>query len=113
LVFLLTEPPKVISHPRSQEIILGKPVAFTVQVTGTTPLTYQWQCMPAKEDGREEDGSEEWQLCPSKWSDDDDATLTIPSIQKFNAGSYRCIIRNCVGTIISKPAQLTIGKNKR
>ena len=63
--------------------------------------------------GNDEDGSEEWQPCPSEWSDDDDATLTIPSIQEFNAGSYRCIIRNDVGTIISNPAQLSIGKNIR
>ena len=80
-------------------------MAFTVQATGTEPLNYHWQWKPA-----EEDGSEEWQSCRTEWSDG--ATLTIPSVQQFNAGRYRCVIRNCVGTQISKPAQLIIGKNK-
>ena len=126
MIFLLTEPPKVTSHPRSQETTLGKPMAFTVQVTGTKPLAYQWQWKPAKEDGseeegskedeskedgNEEDGSEKWQPCPSEWSDG--ATLTISCVLMFNAGSYRCVINNCVGTMISNPAQLSVGKDKR
>ena len=145
-------------------------MAFTVQVTGTKPLAYQWQWKPAKEDGseedgskengseedgseedgneedgneedgskengseedgskedgneedgneedgskdgNEEDGSEEWQPCPSEWSNG--ATLTIPCVLMFNAGSYRCVINNCVGTMISNPAQLSVGKDKR
>ena len=101
-------------------------MAFTVQVTGTKPLAYQWQWKPAKEDGseeegskedeskedgNEEDGSEKWQPCPSEWSDG--ATLTIPCVLMFNAGSYRCVINNCVGTMISNPAQLSVGKDKR
>ena len=97
-----------------KETTPGKPVTFTVQATGTKPLTYQWQWKPAKEDGskedwNDEDGSEEWQPCRTEWSDN--GTLTIPSVQKFNAGSYRCVIRNYVSTIISKPAQLSVGKN--
>ena len=80
-------------------------MAFTVQATGTEPLNYHWQWNPA-----EEDGSEEWQSCDAEWSDD--ATLTIPSVQQFNEGSYRCVICNSAGTQISKPAQISVGKNK-
>ena len=75
---------------------------FTVQATGTGPLSYHWQWKPAGD-------SEEWQPSDTEWSDD--ATLTIPSVHKSNEGSYRCVISNCAGTQTSNPAELSIGKN--
>ena len=80
-------------------------MAFTVQATGTEPLNYHWQWNPAAEDR-----SEEWQPCRAEWCDG--ATLTIPSVQQCNAGSYRCVIRNSVGTQTSNSAELSVGKNK-
>ena len=77
-------------------------MVFTVQATGTEPLRYNWQWKPTEEEG-------EWQPCPAEWSDG--ATLTIPSVQKSNEGSYCCVVSNCAGTVISKPAQLSVGKN--
>ena len=95
------EPPKVTGHPKSLgNVSPGTAISFTVQATGTEPLNYQWQWA-------EEDGSHE--SCPAEWCDG--ATLTIPSVQKSNEGSYRCVIRNSVGTQISKAAQLSVGKN--
>ena len=100
----------VTSHPKSQkDINPGKPVEFSVQATGTNPLSYQWQWKPAAEDGNEEDGSEEWQPCGAKCCDG--GTLTISKVQQFNAGIYRCVISNCAGSMISKAAQLSVGKN--
>ena len=99
----LDEPPKITVHPKSlKEIWPGKPVVFTVQATGTDPLSYHWQWKPAEEEG-------EWQPCDTDWSGG--ATLTIPSVQKSNEGSYRCVISNYAGTQISNPAELSIGKN--
>ena len=80
-------------------------MAFTVQATGTDPLNYHWQWKPA-----EEDGSEEWQPCDPEWSDG--PTLTIPSVQKTNEGSYHCVVSNCADTLISKPAELIVGKDR-
>ena len=77
---------------------------FTLQATGTEPLSYHWQWKPA-----EEGGSEGWQTCRAEWSDG--ATLTIPSVQKSNEGNYRCVISNYAGTQTSNPAKLSIGKS--
>ena len=77
-------------------------MTFTVQATGTEPLTYQWQWNPAKEGG-----SEEWQPC-SHVEGFSTATLTIPNVQKPNNGSYRCVISNCVGSHTSKAAKLEV-----
>ena len=73
---------------------------FTVQATGTEPLNYLWQWNPAKEGG-----SEEWQPCSSV-EGSNTTTLTIPSVQKSNQGSYRCVISNSAGSQTSKPAKL-------
>ena len=98
----LDEPPKITIHPRSlKEISPDKPVLFTVQATGTDPLSYHWQWNPTEE--------EEWQSCPAEWSDG--ATLTIPSVQKSNEGSYCCVVSNYAGNQTSNPAQLSVGKN--
>ena len=101
--FCLDEPPKVTSQPkRLNKAVSRTAVSFIVQATGTTPLSYEWQWKPAEEKG-------EWQPCNTRWADG--ATLTIPSVQKSNEGWYHCIISNCAGTVISKPVQLSVGKN--
>ena len=99
----LDEPPKITLHPKSlKEVCPTKPVVFTVQATGTDPLSYYWQWKPAGE-------NEEWQPCDADLSYG--ATMTIPSVQKSNEGSYRCVISNYAGTQTSNPAELSIGKN--
>ena len=100
--FYLDEPPKITVHPKSlKEIWPVKPVVFTVQATGTDPLSYHWQWNPTEE--------EEWQSCHAECCDS--ATLTIPSVQKSSEGSYRCVISNYAGTQTSDSAELIIGKN--
>ena len=97
------EPPKVTKHPKSlSKVSPGKPVKFTLQATGTEPLSYHWQWKQAEEKG-------EWQSCPAEWSDG--ATLTIPSVQKSNEGHYRCVITNYAGSQTSNPAELSVGKS--
>ena len=71
---------------------------FSVEATGNEPLSYKWQWKPAE--------SEEWQLCDAQGS-----TLTIPSVQKSNEGSYCCVVSNYAGNETSNPAQLSVGKN--
>ena len=74
---------------------------FSVQATGNEPLGYKWEWKPAEK--------EEWQLCEIQGSNS--ATLTIPSVQKLNEGTYHCIISNYAGDKISNPANLSVGKN--
>ena len=78
---------------------------FTVEVTETEPLSYHWEWKPAMDDS-------EWQLCDvEKFPGADSSILTIPSVQKSNEGSYRCVVSNCSATQISDSAELSVGKN--
>ena len=100
------DPPRITIHPQGlKDAVHGEPVTFTVQAIGTEPLNYHWRWKPAAEVG-----SEEWQTCDAEWCDG--VTLTIPSVQQFNEGSYRCVVSNCAGTQISKAAQLKVGKDR-
>ena len=107
----IAEPPRITTHPQGLKgVVCRKPAKFTIQATGTDPLSYEWQWKPAEEENRRnEEGSEEWQSCPAEWCDG--ATLTVPSVQKSNEGSYRCVISNFAGTQASNPAELSVGKN--
>ena len=106
-LFYLAEPPKITNQPkRLRKVVPGTNISFTVQATGTDPLSYQWEWKPAEE----EDGSGEWQLCPAEWSDG--PKLTIPNVQRSNEGWYHCVISNFADSMISKPVKLSIGKNK-
>ena len=99
----VAEPPRITTHPQQlRNAIPGKPTSFTIQATGTEPLSYSWQWKPAEE-------SKEWQPCNALGSNT--ATLTIPSVQKSNEGSYCCIISNYAGSQTSNAADLSVGKN--
>ena len=100
----VAEPPRITTHPQElKNAVQGKPAKLTIQATGMEPLSYQWQWKPAKKDR-----SVKWQPCPAEWCDG--ATLTIPSVQKSNEGSYCCVISNFTGSQISNPAELSVGK---
>ena len=102
ILFLhVAESPRIIIQPHGvKNAVQGKGAKFTIQATGTQPLSYHWQWKLTKEE------SEEWQPCCAEWSDG--ATLTIPSVQKCNEGSYRCVIGNYAGSLTSKPAKLEV-----
>ena len=94
----VADPPRIKTHPRNlKNAVQGKSAKFIVQVTGTEPLSYQW--LHWKLAG-------EWQPCRAEWCDG--ATLTIPSVQKSNEGSYCCVISNCAGSQASEPAKLEV-----
>ena len=102
---LVAELPRITSHPQDLEnAVQGKSAKFTIQATGTEPLNYHWEWKSAGEDE-----SEGWQPCDAEWCDG--ATLCIPSVQKSNEGSYRCVVSNCAGNQTSNPAELSVGKN--
>ena len=86
-----------------KDAVPGKPVTFSIQATGTEPLNYQWEC---KIGG----GSGEWQSRDvESFRGANSSTLTIPSVQKSNEGSYRCIVSNCAGSETSQCGTLTVG----
>ena len=106
LLLHTADAPCITTHPKGlKDAVPGQPVTFTVHATGTEPLSYRWLWKPAGEEG----GSKEWQLCDVQWCNGN--TLSVPSVQKSNEGSYQCIISNCAGSQISKEANLSIGKS--
>ena len=103
------EPPSIISQPVNQKDILpGKAVAFSVQSTGTQPLSYQWQWKPAGEGDRRD----EWQdlSCDVSLQGVNTPTLTNSNVQSCNDGLYQCVITNRADKMISDCAELTVGK---
>ena len=106
MLFLpVAESPRIITHPQQKVAVQGTSAKFTIQATGTEPLSYLWQWKPAKKWWMW-GASEEWKSCDAKGSDG--ATLTIPNMQKSNEGDYRCVISNCAGIETSKQAKLKV-----
>ena len=109
LFYSLAKPPKVTAHPQELNyMVSGKPVPFTVQATGTEPLSYQWQWNPVVEG-----------VCSGEWQNltsggpvqgADTATLTYSSIEACSEGLYRCVVTNVVGEEISEYADHIIGE---
>ena len=102
----VAKPPSIITDPQDLIAAQERSAKFTIRAIGTEPLSYKWQWKPAAKKWWMWGGSEEWKPCDAKGSDG--ATLTIPSVQKSNEGSYRCVISNCAGNETSKPAKLRV-----
>lgn len=82
-------PPQIVTAPGDQVARVGQEVTFTVQATGTTPLSYQWQ-------------REDVDL-PGETS----ATLRLPAVTPGHAGLYRVLITNVAGST-SAVVRLTV-----
>ena len=97
------DPPRITTHPQEvKNAVPGKLVVFSIEATGTEPLSYQWQY---------EAGSEGWHLYDVEKSPGaNSSTLTIPRVKKSNEGSYYCIVSNCAGSETSKYATLSLGE---
>ena len=101
LTILAVEFPEIHSQPSSQNISAGKTVTFTIQATGTQPLSYQWQW---KSFGKEDENNG-WQNLS-----DEGSMFQVMEVQSCNAGYYRCMVSNYAGSEISQHARLTVGK---
>ena len=102
---------KISSHPQDlNNAVPEKSVAFNIHATGTKLLMYQWQWQPAGD----ESTSQEWQESDAEsFPDASSPKLIISSVQKSKEGSYHCVVCNCAGIQISKPAELSVGKIPR
>ena len=101
----IAKPPRITLQPQElKDAVPGKHVTFTVKATGMEPLNYQWQQNVGDE-------REAWQSCDvERLPGANSSTLTIPSVQKSDEGSYHCVISNSAGSQISEPVHLRIGK---
>ena len=84
------ELPVVIGQPQDQEVIVGDSVTFTVDASGTPPLTYRW-----KFKGEVIEGANA-------------ATYTRSGVTTNDAGAYTVEITNSLGLTNSQPANLTV-----
>lgn len=82
--------PWVTVQPLSQPALSGHPVTFEGTVSGTPPLSFQWQYEATDLPGATE------------------AVLTLPAVERTDSGAYRLVVRNGLGTAISADAVLTV-----
>lgn len=85
-----TTAPAFTTQPLSQTVTAGASVTFIAQATGTPAPTYQWT-----RNGTALAGATS-------------ASLTLPSVQGGDAGSYAVIATNSAGSATSSAAALTI-----
>ncbi len=83
--------PAILLQPRNQAVLVGSNVLFAVPADGAPPLRYQWQFGGANIVGAT------------------NASLMLNNVQKKQAGNYRAIIRNSVGSVVSSSAVLYVG----
>jgi len=83
-------PPLITAHPLGVSTSLGQRADFTAGATGTGPLLYAW-----RRNGTPLAGATT-------------TTLTLPSVQPADAGSYTFVVTNTVGSVISNAAVLVV-----
>jgi len=83
-------PPSIMSQPQSVTVTNGNSAQFSVAAAGIPAPTFQWKLNGTNLAGQTQ------------------STLTIPSVQANDAGTYTVDVSNTAGTVTSQPAQLTV-----
>jgi hypothetical protein len=83
-------PPTITSQPANATVAIGSNVTFTVGVTGTAPLTYQWS------------------FNGTNLANGTNASLNLTGVQSNNVGNYSVSITNAYGSTNSAVATLII-----
>jgi hypothetical protein len=86
----INSPPGITSQPQDQTVVQGGTASFSVTAGGSAPLRYQWRRNGVNLGGETND------------------TLTLPSVQTNQAGSYTVVVTNFVGSVTSAVATLTV-----
>jgi len=84
--------PAIVTQPQSQTAVVGSSVTFSVGVSGSSPLAYQWRF-----EGTDIAGATL-------------ATLVVNNVQLGNAGSYTVHVSNSLGAADSEAAVLTVAE---
>ena len=89
--------PTIVTPPADKSVTEGETATFTVNATGTEPLSYQWQ--QSIDNG-------------SSWTDitgETNATYTIATTTTDMSGTqYHCVVKNSIGEVTSNAATLTV-----
>ena len=87
----VTAPPAIVTAPQAQTVSIGQSATFTVSVTGSAPLTYQWN------------------LNGVAIASATAASYTTPATALADdGGSFTCTVTNPYGSVISTSALLTV-----
>ncbi len=89
-VVVSNQPPVITGQPSNQVVLVGATAVFSVTVTGSAPIAYQWA----------QDGT--------PLSTQTNATLTLVNVQTNAAGYYSVVVSNAVGSVVSSNAGLTV-----
>ena len=90
-LLVVSSPPIISTQPANLSVAIGDNVTFSVEALGAAPLTYQWQKSGVKIVGAT------------------GTTLSLFNVQWTDAQTYRVLVANPLGTVISGPATLTVG----
>jgi hypothetical protein len=82
--------PGITGQPQSRTNHLGTTATFSVSVTGTTPILYQWQRQA------------------TNLPDQTSASLSLANVQFMDQGAYDVVLSNQYGSITSQVATLTV-----
>jgi hypothetical protein len=89
-VLTIYNPPSIITQPISQGVTSGNSVSFSVTVSGSSTLTYQWN-----KDGQPISGATA-------------NSLSLTNVSSLNAGTYTVTVINNYGTATSNGALLSV-----
>jgi hypothetical protein len=88
--------PVITSQPASSTVVAGQSATFSVAVSGTTPLTYQWRKNGANISGA------------------NSSSYTTPAtVSTDNGSQYSLVVSNSVGSVTSASATLTVSATTR
>jgi hypothetical protein len=95
-VLTVITPPAFFSLPSSVTNIVGTTVSFSAVVTGTTPMTFQWQFNGSNlADNAQVSGSTS-------------SNLVLTGVQPNQSGVYTLNVTNRAGSAVSAPATLSV-----
>ena len=83
------DPPGITAQPQDQRVVLGSSASFSVSVSNTIPLRYQWQ------------------FNSTNILKATNAVFSIQAVAVTNNGNYSVIITNLAGSVVSSNALLT------
>jgi formylglycine-generating enzyme len=88
---ILQQGPTLTRQPSGANRSVGESVTFSVEATGSDPMSYQWFF-------------NETNVVEGATNSD----ITLSGLQLTNAGSYRVQVTNLYGSVLSDPATLTV-----
>jgi hypothetical protein len=89
-ILSLIVPPSIVADPYKESVSEGSPASFTVGASGTGQLSYQWLLNGAPIAGATT------------------ATISMPSAQVSDAGTYSAVVSSSTGSSQSAGAVLTV-----